>query len=173
MEDPRTWIGEILTSPMCTLASTSVVGLTPADCGSRRIAESNHFLLDCTEIIGPACSSRLRDCPTQRSCPHRRSPCSPRYYGVGCWSHTFWVLPMPSLHQYCTHHHRDLHVPPPSRCQQSAVGQVRRGLVAEVEEVVEVAEAEMVHGHVAGMPLITFNGQEVPPLEPPQGIMSM
>lgn len=83
---------------------------------------------------------------------------------------------MPSSHQYRTHHHRDLHVPPPSRCQQSAVGQVRRGLVAEVEEVeevVEVAEAEMVHGHVAGMLLITFNGQEVPPLEPLQGIMSM
>ena len=45
--------------------------------------------------------------------------------------------------------------------------------MAEVEEVVEVAEAEMVHGHVTGMPLITFNGQEVPPLEPPQGILSM
>ena len=45
--------------------------------------------------------------------------------------------------------------------------------MAAVEEVVKVAEAEMVHGHVAGMPLITFNGQEVPPLEPPQGIMSM
>jgi hypothetical protein len=45
--------------------------------------------------------------------------------------------------------------------------------VAGVKEVVELAEAEMAHGHVAGMMLITFNGQEVPPLEPLQGIMSM